>query len=105
MTKSRSAEYYANNPEAAEKKRKYQAERNKDPEQVAYRVELKRERRKRGLYGKGGNDISHTKGGKLVQENPSTNRARNGSNGQSTKKADSIWADGFSIDDFLQVVE
>lgn len=89
MTKSKSAEYYANNPEAAEKKRKYQAKRNKDPKQVAYRVELKRARRQRNLYGKGGPDMSHTESGKLVAEDPSTNRARNGSDGKSTKRADS----------------
>jgi hypothetical protein len=37
------------------------------------------ERRRRGIAGKGGDDLSHTKGGKMVLESPKRNRARNGS--------------------------
>ena len=62
---------------------------NKRPDQVAKRVELNREARKRKIYGKrhsNGVDLSHTKSGKMVLENRSANRARNGRNGKSTKK-------------------
>jgi hypothetical protein len=67
----------------------YQKEYNKKPSEVKKRVELNREARKRGIYGKrhaSGVDLSHTKSGKLVTESRSKNRARNGSNGKSTKK-------------------
>jgi len=53
------------------------------------RVELNAEARKRKIYGKrskAGKDLSHTKSGKMVLESRSKNRARNGSNGKSTKK-------------------
>jgi len=43
-------------------------------------------RRRRGIAGKGGPDLSHTKKGTMVLESPSRNRARNGHNGKSTKK-------------------
>lgn len=71
------AQYYRDNPEAKKKKDAYNKEYNKKPEQKAKRVELVTERRKRGIDGKGGDDLSHTKDGKLVREDPSTNRARN----------------------------
>jgi len=67
----------------------YQKAYNKKPEEVAKRVELNREARKRKIYGKrhsNGVDLSHTKSGKLVLEKRSANRARNGQNGKSTKK-------------------
>ena len=67
----------------------YQKAYNKKPEEVAKRVELNREARKRKIYGKrhsNGVDLSHTKSGKLVLEKRSSNRARNGQNGKSTKK-------------------
>jgi hypothetical protein len=66
-----------------------QAAYNKKPEEVARRVELNKEARKRGIYGKrhaAGKDLSHTKSGKMVLESTSKNRARNGQNGKSTKK-------------------
>jgi hypothetical protein len=62
---------------------------NKRPDQVAKRVELNREARKRKIYGKrhaNGVDLSHTKSGSMVLEKRSTNRARNGRNGKTTKK-------------------
>ena len=67
----------------------YQKAYNKRPDQVAKRVELNREARKRKIYGKrhaAGKDLSHTKSGKMILEKRSTNRARNGRNGKSTKK-------------------
>ena len=84
----KSASYYASNPEAAAKKRKYQARYQKSPDRVAYRVELKRERRRRGIYGKGGPDMSHTASGKMTPEDPSSNRARNGHGKNGRYKAD-----------------
>lgn len=66
-----------------------QKEYNKRPDQVAKRVELNREARKRKIYGKrhaNGVDLSHTKSGSMVLEKRSANRARNGRNGKSTKK-------------------
>jgi hypothetical protein len=66
-----------------------QKEYNNRPDQIAKRVELNREARKRKIYGKrhsNGVDLSHTKSGKMVLEKSSANRARNGRNGKSTKK-------------------
>lgn len=74
----RSAQYYRENPEARKKKNAAQRKRNKSPLAIRYRTELKRERRKRGIYGEGGPDMSHTSDGKLVAESPKKNRARNG---------------------------
>ena len=57
------------------------------PERRKYRAELNAEARDRGIYGKRKSmDLSHTKDGKMVLENKSKNRARQGSNGKSTKK-------------------
>jgi hypothetical protein len=67
------------------KQKKY----NQRPDQVAKRVELNREARRRGIYGKrhsSNRDLSHTKDGRMVLESRSKNRARNGRNGKSTKK-------------------
>jgi hypothetical protein len=71
------AQYYRDHPEARKKKDAYNKEFNKKPEQREKRSELTTERRKRGIDGKGGKDLSHTKDGKLVLEDSSTNRARN----------------------------
>ncbi len=90
MPLSRSALYYRTHPEAAKKHRKYNIERNKSKKQTAYRVELNKERRSRGIYGKGGPDMSHTESGKLVEEDPSKNRARNGADGNNSKRKDSL---------------
>lgn len=67
----------------------YQKEYNKKPSEVKKRVELNKEARKRGVYGKrhaNGVDLSHTKSGKMVLESRSKNRARNGSGNKPTKK-------------------
>lgn len=73
----RTAQYYRDNPDAYEKKKEYMKKYNKDEDEKDKKVELRRERRKRGVDGKGGKDMSHTKGGKIVPEDPSKNRARN----------------------------
>ena len=58
--KSKSAQYYADNPEAAEKRREYQRKYNRSKEQKDYRVELKRINRQAGTYGNGdGLDYDH----------------------------------------------
>ena len=72
-----SAKYYASNPAAKVKKAATDKKVNARPVQKAKRRELSKERRKRGLMGKGGNDMSHTKSGKLVSESPAKNRGRN----------------------------
>lgn len=73
----KTAKYYEENPESKAKKSAYDKEFNKKPEQRAKRSELVQERRDRGVYGKGGADMSHTKDGKIVAESPTTNRGRN----------------------------
>ena len=75
--KRKSAKYYEENPEARKKKNATTSKNNRKPEQRAKRTELKQARRDRDMDGKGGDDLSHTKTGKLVKENPSANRARN----------------------------
>lgn len=92
--RSRSAKFYAANPEARKKKAQYDMRENKKPERKKYRAELARERRARGLDGKGGPDVSHAAGGGFKLESPSKNRARNGHGkngrlapGKGTKKA------------------
>ena len=67
------------------KEKEYQS----SPKRRSYRAELNAEARERGIYGKRsamGKDLSHTKDGKMVLESKSLNRARQGSNGKSTKK-------------------
>jgi len=82
----KSAKYYAKNPEAAAKKAAYQRKYNKKPTVKKASEERWSERRRRGIAGKGGPDLSHTRKGKMVLESRSKNRARNGHNGNSTKK-------------------
>lgn len=72
-----STKYYRDNSEARAKKDSYNKQFNKKPEQLAKRRELAKVRRERGVMGKGGNDMSHTKDGRIVSESPSRNRARN----------------------------
>lgn len=67
---------HATSPEALRHKREYDTKYQDTPERVNYREELNRERHKRGVYGRGGKDMSHTKRGTLVPEDPHTNRAR-----------------------------
>ena len=63
-------------PEAKRHKIEYDKKYESSPERVKYREELNRERRKRGIYGRGGPDMSHTKNRTLVAESPHANRAR-----------------------------
>lgn len=69
--------------------RDYSKESAYNKKKTSYRSALNKEARKKGVYGKryaSGKDLSHTKSGKMVLESRSKNRARNGSNGKSTKK-------------------
>ena len=85
--KSESAKYFQSNPKAKAKKDAYNKEYHSTPERRKYRSELNKANRKAKTYGNGdGKDRSHTKSGKTVSENQSSNRARNGRNGKSTKK-------------------
>lgn len=84
--KSRTAKYYASNPEARAKKKAYDTKYHSSTERKKYRAKLNAARKKRKIYGKGGGDLSHTKEGGLVRESASKNRARQGANRKSTKK-------------------
>lgn len=87
MALSKSAKYFRNNPEARKKKNEYNKEYHSTPERKRYRVKLNKANRQAGTYGNGdGKDMSHTKSGKLIKESQSANRARNGKDGNSTKK-------------------
>jgi hypothetical protein len=73
----KTATYYKENPEARKKRNDYQKQYNKSDKQVAKRVELNRENRKRGTYGNNdGMDLAHTKRG-YVMKKASDNRGDN----------------------------
>lgn len=83
-----SAKYYRHNPKARKKKAATDKKVNARPDQRKKRTELSKARRaakKRGVNLRG-KDMSHTKDGRIVPENSSRNRARQGANGKSTKK-------------------
>lgn len=85
--KSRSARYYASNPKARAKKKKYDTAYHSTAKRRKYRSQLNKANRKAGTYGNGdGKDMSHTKSGKLVKESASKNRARNGAGGKAKRK-------------------
>jgi len=85
--KSKSAKYFQENPEARKKKDAYNKEYHSTPERKKYRVKLNKANREAGTYGnKDGKDMSHTKSGSLICESQTANRARNGKDGDSTKK-------------------
>ena len=74
---SKSAEYYRSHPEARRRKMLYDRKYHSTPARKAYRKKLARVRRTKGVMGKGGKDVSHTKSGGFKMESPSKNRARN----------------------------
>jgi hypothetical protein len=85
--KSKSAKYFASNPDARKKKNEYNSEYHSTEERKNYRVKLNKANRNSNTYGnKDGLDKSHTTSGKLVSEKQSTNRARNGKGKKSSKK-------------------
>lgn len=73
----KTAQYYAKNPKAKEKKKAYDTKYHKSAKRKKYRANLQKERVRRGIDGKGGNDVSHKKSGGYTVESPSKNRARN----------------------------
>ncbi len=81
--KSRSAKYFAKNPEARAKKNAYNTKYHSSTKRKKYRAKLNKANRDNP---NGNKDKSHTKGGKLVNESRSKNRARNGKGGKSSKK-------------------
>ena len=81
----KSALHYRKNKASMEKKKAYDTKYHATKQRKNYRVMLNRERRKRNLKGDK-RDLSHTKDGKLVLEDRSKNRGRQGANGKSTKK-------------------
>jgi len=95
---SKSSQNYRKNPSAAAKKRAYdRAYSKKKYGSKAGDTAKKRQhnkdsserwkaRKKTGRAGKGGCDMSHKKSGKMVCENKTKNRGRNGKNGKSTRK-------------------
>jgi hypothetical protein len=85
--KSKSAKYFAANPEAREKKNAYNKEYHSSEERKNYRTKLNKANRDAGTYGNGdGKDMSHTKSGKLIKEKESSNRARNGKGNNNKRK-------------------
>ena len=58
--RSKSAKYYAENPEAREKKKQYDTAYHSTSERKRYRAFLNRKNRKAGTYGNGdGKDYDH----------------------------------------------
>ena len=58
--RSKSAKYYADNPEAREKKKQYDTEYHSTSERKKYRAFLNRKNRNAGTYGNGdGKDYDH----------------------------------------------
>ena len=74
----KTARYYRRKPKAAEKKNAYMRAYNKKPSRIRYRAKLNKARRDRGVYGKGGPDMSHDSKGKLASQSVKANRANNG---------------------------
>ena len=81
MALSKSAKYYRKNKKARDKKKAYDTELNKRPEQVQKRVEANRERRKAKKNGKNvnGKDYDHAVK-RFVKRK--TNRGRKGEGGR-----------------------
>jgi hypothetical protein len=78
---SKSARYFQNNSEAREKKNEYNKKYHSTDDRKSYRAGLNKANKDAGTYGKMtsmNKDRSHTKSGKLVLEDKSKNRARNG---------------------------
>jgi hypothetical protein len=73
----KSAKYYRSNPTARKKKAAYDTAYHSTPARKAYRRKLAKVRNAKGIMGKGGKDVSHTKRGGFKMESPSKNRARN----------------------------
>ena len=84
--KSKSAKYYANNPEARKKKAAYDTKYHGTPARKKYRAGLAQKNRDQGNKVGDGKDVSHKKGGGTTSEARSKNRARQGAGGKAKKK-------------------
>ena len=73
----KSAKNYRDNDGARQRKNASQRRRNKLTINKKSRAEHNKARRDAGIYGRGGPDMSRTKSGGFVKEDPSKNRARN----------------------------
>ena len=74
--KSKSSDWYAKN--GTEKKDAYNKEYHKSKKRKKYRAFLNKKNREMGTYGNGDQkDVSHKKGGGVMLEQQSKNRARN----------------------------
>lgn len=82
--KSKSAKYFAKNKAARDKKNAYNKEYHASAERKKYRAKLNKANKAKP--NKKGEDKSHTKSGKLVNEKRASNRARNGRGGKAKKK-------------------
>tara|TARA_R110000822_G_scaffold40255_2_gene109692 strand:- start:45 stop:332 length:288 start_codon:yes stop_codon:yes gene_type:complete len=70
-----------------EHKKAYDKKYHATTERKKYRAKLNKKNKKAGTYGNNDKeDESHKKNGKTSREGRSKNRARNGSNGKSTKR-------------------
>jgi hypothetical protein len=77
--KSDSAKYFASHPDSRAKKNEYNKVYHASEQRKNYRENLNKINRRDGDAGYGdGKDLSHTKSGKLIKEDRTTNRARNG---------------------------
>lgn len=76
--KSKSARYFALNPDSREKKNEYNKEYHSTEERRKYRSRLNRANRASASKVGDGKDVSHTKDGGTTLEKASANRARNG---------------------------
>jgi hypothetical protein len=81
--KSKSAKYFAANPEARKKKNEYNTKYHSTSERKTYRAKLNKAND--DSPNKKSQDKSHTKSGKVVNESRSSNRKRNGKKGSSKK--------------------
>lgn len=76
------AKYYASNPEAKAKKKKYDTKYESTEERKKYRSKLNAANRKAGKKGDG-KDMAHSKDGSLKPQAQSKNRSYNGSGSRS----------------------
>lgn len=82
---SKSAKHYRKSASSRAKKAAYDKKFNAKPEQRKKRSELVKERRERGVYGKGGKDMGHQKDGSIRPESVKKNRGKRGEGGRKNK--------------------
>ena len=83
---SKTTQFYRDNPLSRKKKNDYQKRFNKKPGESKHRAECNKGRKDLGLKKGDKRDASHTKSGKMVAENRSANRGRQGAGGKAKKK-------------------